>query len=132
MMNVALNVRRRLQSYHYPPDDPRDLTAHDHPLGGDSAGDPSLFADDDLAAPDIALDFAVDLERALADDLEPLADDLEIITNDRLGSRFDRTDAWWLLLRRLSGVGADRFERLRLGGRVAREHGSLSRIRIDG
>src|SRR5262245_54442601 len=126
-MDVALNVGGRLQSHHYPANDSRNLSAHDHPLGADGAGDFTLFTDYDLAAPDIALHLAVDLKCALADDPEPLTNDLEIVTDDRFGSRFDRTAAR-LLLRYLAGgrgVGAGRLERLRLGRRVTREHEPL-------
>src|SRR5215813_3375178 len=88
VMDVALDVRRRLQSYHYSANDTRNLPAYDHPLGADGAGDLTLFADDDLAARYIALHLTVHLKRALADDLKTLAEDFQIVSDDRFGPRF--------------------------------------------
>jgi len=56
-MDVARNVRCRLQSHHCPTNDARDLAAHE-PLGGDGASDFVKFSDDDLAAANIALHLA--------------------------------------------------------------------------
>ena len=42
------------------------------------------------AAADVALDLAVHLQRALADDLEALADDLEVVADHRLGAGLGR------------------------------------------
>jgi hypothetical protein len=86
MVDVAFHARRRLERNRHPANDARNLAAHDHPLGGDGARDLALLADDNLAAADIALDLAVDLQRALADDFEALADDLEVVADDRLGA----------------------------------------------
>src|SRR5262249_54382170 len=57
VMDVARNVRCRLQSHHCPTNDARDLAAHE-PLGGDGASDFVKFSDDDLAAANIALHLA--------------------------------------------------------------------------
>ena len=89
-MDVAFDLRGRLQGDGHPANDAGDLAAHDHALGSHGARDLALFADDDLATADVALDLAVDLQRALADDLEALADDLEIVADDRFGGRFPR------------------------------------------
>ena len=93
-MDVALDVRRRLQSHHYSANDARNLPAYDHPLGADGAGDFTLFADDDLAAAYIALHLTVHLKCALADDLKTLAEDFEIVSDNRFGSGFGRAHAW--------------------------------------
>ena len=50
----------------------------------DDADDFALFADDDLAADDIAFDLAVDLQRAFGDDPEALADDGQVIADDEI------------------------------------------------
>src|SRR3990172_5110521 len=83
VMDVAFHARGGLQSDGHGADGPRDLATHSHPLGGDNARHLAHFADDNLVANHIAFDFAVDLESALADDLEALADDLEVVADHR-------------------------------------------------
>src|SRR5262245_57539572 len=127
VVDIALHTRRCLQRHGDAANDTRDLAADDHALGGYGARHPAFLADDDLTPPHVALDFAVDLERALADDLEPLADDLEIIADDRLGANFGRGRAplglrWLRGAQNGSGIGLERLELLRLGGGITREH----------
>src|SRR6188474_3446665 len=79
VVDVAFHTGGGLQRHRHAADDAGDLAAHDHALGGDGARHLALLADDDLGAGYVALDLAVDLQRALADDLQALADDLEIV-----------------------------------------------------
>ena len=74
-MDIAFDVRRRLQGYSSPANDTGNRAAHDHARSGDGAGHATLLADDDLGAADVTLNLAIDLQRSLADDLETLADD---------------------------------------------------------
>ena len=99
MVDVALHARGGLQRHRDRADDAVNLAAHDHPLGGDGARHLALLADDDLAAADVAFHLAVDLQGALADDLEALADDLEVVADDRLGAGLGRRSGAPLRLR---------------------------------
>ena len=80
-MDVAFDVRRRLQGYRRSANDTGDRTAHDHPHSGNSAGHLAPLTDDDLGAADVTLNLTINLQRSLADDLETLADDLEIVAD---------------------------------------------------
>src|SRR6202008_4310291 len=84
VVDVALDPSRGLKSNRHAANDAGDFAAHDHALGGYRAGDLALLADDDLGASYITFHLAVDLQGALADDLEALADDLEVVADDRL------------------------------------------------
>src|SRR5262245_1916947 len=84
VVDVAFHAGGRLQRDGHAADDAGNLATHDHALGGDSAGNLALLADDDFGAGHVALDLAVDLQCALADDLEALADDLQVVADDRL------------------------------------------------
>src|SRR5262249_54830551 len=100
--------------------------ADDHALGGHRAGHLALLPDNHLAPADVTLDFSINLERSLADDLEPLADDLEVVADHRFGCHIGR--GWAALRLRLRGVQIgsnivlDRLKLLRLGGGITREH----------
>src|SRR5690606_32551631 len=107
-------------------DDARDLATHDHTLRGDRARHLALLADDDLGAGHIALDLAIDLQGALADDLQALADDLEVVADDRLvagvaAARHCHRRAHGRGLAR-RGAGLHGLERLGLRLGAAREH----------
>ena len=67
---------------------PETFAAHHHLPAGHHARHLALFADDDLGRLHVALDLAVDLQHAAADDLQPLADDLEIVADHRLLGAF--------------------------------------------
>jgi len=88
VMDVGFDVTRRLQSNRNPTNVSGNGAAHDDPLGRDRPRDPALLADDHLGAPNVALNFSIDLQCALADDFEALADDLQIIANHGLRKRF--------------------------------------------
>src|SRR6476620_7992401 len=125
-MDVAFDVRRRLQGHSSPPNDTEDRAAHDHARSVDGAGYATLLADDDLGAADVTLNLAIDLQRSLADDLEALADDLQVVADHRLGAWLGCARTLpWLLWRVASGAsfGLDRLKRLWLGLRATREHG---------
>src|SRR5690606_3645847 len=119
VVDVALDARGGLQRHRHPANDAGDPPAHDHALGGDGARDPALLADDDFGAGHVALDLAVDLQRALADDLQALADDLQVVADHRLvaGVRPARHSDAGALAR--TGAGRHRLERLGLRLRVA-------------
>src|SRR5262245_33370926 len=128
-MYVALDPRRRLQRNGHAANDTGDLATHDHTLGSDRAGDLALLADDHLGAGHIAFHRAIDLQRALADDLEALADDLEVVADDRLLAGVARWSRPPLLRRHVecTSIGLQWLERLGLGRRVTREHESPRR-----
>src|SRR5262249_61660737 len=109
-MDVALHMRGGLQGNGGAADDARDRAAHDNPLGRHGAGYLAALAYDDFRPTDVALDLAIDLQRALADDLQSLADDLEIVADHRLGARFGGGGALARLRRDAPGdpVGRDR------------------------
>src|SRR5262245_19650958 len=130
MMDVALHFRGRLQRHGNAANDARDLAAHDDALGGNRARYPALLADDHLAAADVALDLAIDLEGALADDLEALADDLEVVANHRFGAGFgadgtalrDIEPGICTDIRAAAGIAVDGLEPLGLARIATREH----------
>src|SRR5262245_39973164 len=86
VVDVPFHASRGLQRNRHGANDPGDAPAHDHALGGDGAGHFSLVADDELGAGHVAFDFAVDLQCPATDDLEALADDLEIVADHRLAA----------------------------------------------
>jgi hypothetical protein len=64
--------------------DAQDSTAHNHLLACDHPRHLPLLTNENLGRLNVTLYFAIDLQRASAKDLEPLADDLEIVAYDRL------------------------------------------------
>src|SRR5215813_4572031 len=84
VVDVTFHAGRGLQRHSHCANDPGGPATHDHSLGGDGARHLALLADDDLSASHVALDLAVHLQRATADDLESLADDLEVVADDGL------------------------------------------------
>ena len=84
VMHVGFDVTGGLQGNRLRADDAQDCAAHDHLLACDHPRHPPLLTNEDLGRLNIALDVAIDLQHAPADDPEPLADDLEVVTYDRL------------------------------------------------
>src|SRR5258705_5593556 len=124
VVDVTFHACRRLQRHSHRANDPGGPAAPDHSLGGDGARHLALLADEYLGASHIALDLAVHLQRAPADDLEALADELEGLADDGLARLAGLRAAelrWaaWIGLRNW----LERIERCRLAGRVTREHG---------
>jgi hypothetical protein len=83
MVDVAVNVRRSLQSDRLSADHARDLAAHDDLSTRDHSRDLPFLTDDHLGRLHVAFNLAVNLQNAATDDLQPLADDLEVIPNHR-------------------------------------------------
>jgi len=81
MMDVGFDVTGRLQINRDTANDTQHGAAHDHSVGRNRAGYLASVANDHLNALDIALDVAVDLQRALADYLQALACDGEIVAD---------------------------------------------------
>src|SRR6266550_3539894 len=86
VVDVTFHACRGLQRHGHRANDPGGPAAHDHSLGGDGARHLAQLPDDDLGASHVALDLAVHLQRAPADNLESLADDLEVVADDGLAS----------------------------------------------
>jgi len=61
-----------------------DFAADDDLLSRNHSRHLSSLADDDLGRLNVTFDLVVDLQDALADNLQPLANDLEVVSNDRL------------------------------------------------
>src|SRR5262249_42074335 len=123
VVDVTFHARRGLQRHSHRANDPGGPAAHDHSLGGDGARHLPEPPADALGASRVALDLAVPLQRAPADDLESLADDLEIVTDDGLARRLARLRAAELRWAAWTGFRKrlDRIERCRLDGIVTRE-----------
>ncbi len=119
MVDIAHDLRGRLKCDRHPLDDAGNLATHDDPLGGHHAGHLARVTDDHFAAAHVTLDLAVNLDGALADDLQTLTQDLEILAD--YGLREGRT------VGRRGGAGAaGRVEAGRL--RLAR---GLDCLRLD-
>src|SRR5204863_7048905 len=101
-----------------------DLTAHDHLLTRDHAGHLAPLADDDLGGLHISLDLAIDLQHAATDDLEPLANDLEVVADHRLLPA--RRGAEPVLCSAAIETGFAGLGPFGLGRRATHEHGSPS------
>ena len=84
VMNIGFDVTGGLKGNRARADDAQDCAAHDHLLACDHPRHLPLLANENLSRLNVTLYVAVDLQRASAKDLEPLADDLEIVTYDRL------------------------------------------------
>jgi hypothetical protein len=84
MVDVTVNLRRGLESDSLRADDAGDSAAHDDLPARDHSRYLTLLADDDFGRVNVAFDLTIDLEEAPADDLQSLANDLEIVANDRL------------------------------------------------
>jgi hypothetical protein len=84
VMHVGLDVTGRLQGNRLRADDAQDCATHNHLLAGDHSRHSPLLADEDLGRLNVTLNVAIDLQRAPADDPEPLANDLEVVAYDRL------------------------------------------------
>src|SRR5215470_15994923 len=110
MMDVAVHLRRGLQGNRLSADDAGDLAAHDNLATGDHSRHLPFLANDDLGCLDIAFNLAIDLQDAPADDLQTLADDLEVIANDRFFTTRRRANG---RLRTGRSVGASRTGRAR-------------------
>ena len=71
----------------------------------------------------LALNFAVNLQRSLTDDLETLADDLEIVANDRFRTRLTaRLPTRLRHVEGRAGAAVDRLEPFGLRSRATRKH----------
>ena len=84
VMHVGFDVTGGLKGNRLRTDDAQHRAAHDHLLACDHPRHSAFLTNEDLGRLNIALDVAIDLQRAAADDPEPLADDLEIVAYDRL------------------------------------------------
>src|SRR5262249_796742 len=83
MVDIAFNLRRSLEGDSLPADHAGDRATHDDLSTGDHSRHLPLLTDDHLCRLHIAFNLAVDLQDAAADNLQPLADDLEVVTNYR-------------------------------------------------
>jgi hypothetical protein len=81
VVDVASNFGCRLKSNVLRADDAGDFAAYDDLLARDHTGQLALLPYDDLSRLHIALDLAIDLQGAAADDFEPLPNDLEIVAD---------------------------------------------------
>ena len=84
VMDVGFDMAGRLQGNRVSANDAQNSAAHDHLLACDHPRHLALFTNQNLGRLNVTLYVAIDLQRASAKDLEPLADDLEIVTYDRL------------------------------------------------
>jgi hypothetical protein len=84
VMDIGFDVTGGLQGNRLRAHDTQDRATHDHLLARDHSGYSPLLTDEDFGRLNITLDVAINLQRAAANDLKPLANDLEIITYDRL------------------------------------------------
>jgi len=82
VMDVGFDVTGGLQGNRLSADDTQDCAAHDHLLARDHPRNLPLLTDDDLGRLNVTLDIAIDLQHAPANDLEPLANNHEIVTDD--------------------------------------------------
>src|ERR1700730_14261166 len=101
-MDIGFNVTGRLQGNRLSTDDAQDRAAHDHLLACDHPRYLPLLTDDDLGRLNVTLNVAVDLQAAAANDLEPLANNLEIVAYDRLLAARRRADGALLTVRPVS------------------------------
>jgi len=83
MVDVALNLRRSLQGDRLSADNAGDLATHDDLSTRDHSRHLSSLTDDHLGRLHVTFDLAVDLKHATTDDLEPVSDDLEVVSNHR-------------------------------------------------
>jgi hypothetical protein len=84
VMDIGLDMARRLQGNCMSADDAQNSTAHDHLLACDHPGHLPFLTNENLGRLNVTLDVAIDLQHTPANDPEALADDLEIVTYDRL------------------------------------------------
>jgi len=82
-VNITLDLRRGLEGNCLPADDARHRTADDHLLTRDHSRYLALLTDYNFSGHHVALYLAVYLKDATADDLQPMPDDLEVISDDR-------------------------------------------------
>jgi hypothetical protein len=83
MVDVTLDLRGGLESNCFPTDDARHCAPDDHLLTRDHSSYFALLTDYNFSGHHVALDLAVYLKDATADYVQPLADDLEIVPDDR-------------------------------------------------
>jgi hypothetical protein len=84
VMHVGFDMTGGLEGNRARADDAQHCAAHDHLLACDHPRHLSLLTNENLGRLNVTLYVAIDLQRASAKDLEPLADDLEIVAYDRL------------------------------------------------
>jgi hypothetical protein len=84
VMDIGLDVARRLQGNRACADDTQDSTAYDHLLTCDHPCHFPVFTDEDLGGLNITFNVAIDLKRAPANNPEALTNDLEVVAYDRL------------------------------------------------
>src|SRR5215467_10210178 len=82
MVDITLDLRRGLEGDCLPTDDAGHCTSDDHLLTCDHSSYFALLTDYNFSGHHVALDLAVYLKDATADDLQPLADDLEVVPDD--------------------------------------------------
>src|SRR6516225_4713249 len=87
MVDITLDLRRGLEGDCLSTDDTRHRTADDHLLTCDHSRYFALLTDYYFGGHHVALDLAIYLKDATADDLQPLADDLEVVSNDGFFTR---------------------------------------------
>ncbi|HJY83886.1 MAG TPA: hypothetical protein VKK81_22710, partial [Candidatus Binatia bacterium] len=87
MVDITLDLRRGLECDCLPTDDARHRTADDHLLTCDHSRYFALLTDYNFSSHHVALDLAIYLKDATADDLQPLADDLEVVPDDGFFTR---------------------------------------------
>src|SRR5262249_60184002 len=83
VMHVGFDVTGGLQGNRPRADDAQYCTAHDHLLSRDHPRHPPLLANKDLGGLNVTLNVAIDLQCPASNNLEPLADDLEVVAYDR-------------------------------------------------
>jgi hypothetical protein len=79
VMDVGFNVTGGLQGNRLSTDDARDSAAHDDLLARDHPRHLSFLTDNDLGRANVTFNLTIDLQAAAANDLEPLANNLEIV-----------------------------------------------------
>ena len=84
VMHVGFDVTGGLEGNRARADDAQDCAAHDHLLACHHPRHLPLLTNENLGRLNVTVYVAVDLQRASAKDLKPLADDLEIVAYDRL------------------------------------------------
>src|ERR1700730_770465 len=119
-MDIGFNVTGRLQGKRLSTDGSPARAAHDPLLACNHPRYLPLLTDDDLGRLNVTLNVAVDLQAAATNDLEPLANNLEVVAYDRLLPARRRADG---ALQTVGAVSTGRTRlRFGLGRRTTREH----------
>ena len=89
-MNIGLDMAGRLQGNRAYTDDTQDSAAHDHLLACNHPRHLPVLTDENFGSLNGTLYVAIDLQRAPANNPEPLTDNFKVVPDDRfLAAR------WW-------------------------------------